>query len=328
MDTTLELPKSTKTRPSRDLTLANTVHRVALALCNGFELRPVTNIMEAFDAANAAIRDDRHDSISYDVCLLSAAGGRISSSSSMFVWTERMETYRYIDNIHTLFVVGGPGVSDALRDSRLIAWLRLAYPKSRHVIPLGEGETLLKAAGFGQATTAPDHRSPVNMDQALRNLAGAFSSLRTTPAIGPENRDEDAARQITSWMASNSSTGSGMIVHRSISDRVSEKIRKSARWIETNYHHPISMDDAAQTAAMSQRNLLRRFKMELGVTPSEYLLYVRLEMCRRLLIGTDLPIDKIARRSGFGSGGPLSKHFRRHFSVTPTQYRVQNASVF
>ena len=327
MDTTLEPPVSAKTRLSGDLALAYTIHRIALVLCNGFELRPVTNIMETFEAANEAIRDDRSDYISYDVRLLSTSGGRISSSSSMFVWTERMETYRHIDDIHTLFVVGGRGASDALRDSRLIAWLRLAYPKSRLVIPLGGGETLLKAAGFGQVIAAPDHRSAANMDHALRNLAGAFSSLRTTLAIGTENRGEDAARQITSWMDSNSSTCSGMIVHKRISDRVSEKISKSARWIETNYHHPISMDDAAQMAAMSQRNLLRRFKMELGVTPSEYLLYVRLEMCRRLLIDTDLPIDKIARRNGFGGGGQLTRHFRRHFSVTPTQYRAQNASV-
>jgi len=73
---------------------------------------------------------------------------------------------------------------------------------------------------------------------------------------------------------------------------------------------------------MSERNFLRRFKMEMGVTPSDYLLFVRLDMSCRLLGETNLPVDKIARRCGIGSGGRLSKLFRKHLGTTPTEYRA------
>lgn len=105
---------------------------------------------------------------------------------------------------------------------------------------------------------------------------------------------------------------------------VSERISEAARWIETHSAEPISIADAAHAVAMSERNFLRRFKSETGVAPSDYLLYVRLDACCRLLIDTDLPIDKIARRCGLGDGGRLSKLLRKQLATTPSEYRAQN----
>ncbi|WP_343048407.1 helix-turn-helix domain-containing protein [Paraburkholderia fynbosensis] len=73
----------------------------------------------------------------------------------------------------------------------------------------------------------------------------------------------------------------------------------------------ITIEEAAQFVAMSERNFLRRCKVKMGVTPSDYLLYVRIGKCCHLLSETGLPVDKIARRCGMSSGGQLSKNFRR-----------------
>jgi transcriptional regulator GlxA family with amidase domain len=51
-------------------------------------------------------------------------------------------------------------------------------------------------------------------------------------------------------------------------------------------------------------------------------LFVRLDMCCRLLAETNLPVDKVARRCGIGNGGRLSKIFRRYLGTTPTEYRA------
>jgi transcriptional regulator GlxA family with amidase domain len=47
-------------------------------------------------------------------------------------------------------------------------------------------------------------------------------------------------------------------------------------------------------------------------------------MVCRLLIETDLPVDKIARRIGMANGDRLAKIFRKRLSVSPTEYRLQN----
>jgi transcriptional regulator GlxA family with amidase domain len=42
---------------------------------------------------------------------------------------------------------------------------------------------------------------------------------------------------------------------------------------------------------------------------------------QRLLEETDLPIDMIAWRAGFGTAASLREHFRRVTATTPTAYR-------
>lgn len=73
---------------------------------------------------------------------------------------------------------------------------------------------------------------------------------------------------------------------------------------------------------MSERNFLRRFKKEIGVTPTEFVQHVRLERACHMLIHTTLPADKVARRTGFGSGERLAKLFRQRLLVSPTEYRI------
>ncbi|MEX3935324.1 helix-turn-helix domain-containing protein [Paraburkholderia phymatum] len=101
-----------------------------------------------------------------------------------------------------------------------------------------------------------------------------------------------------------------------------EKIRESARWIRENYSKPISVGLAAESAAMSKRNYQRRFKSEFGMTPLEYLLRTRFEVVCSMLIETDLPIDKIARRCGMGDGNRLGRIFKLRYGVSPTHFRA------
>jgi transcriptional regulator GlxA family with amidase domain len=103
-----------------------------------------------------------------------------------------------------------------------------------------------------------------------------------------------------------------------------DKIRTAARWLQDNCERPISVVDAAQVAAMSERNFLRRFKIEMGITPSDYLLQARLAVTCTLLTDSELPVDKIARRSGMGNGDRLAKIFRKRLLISPTEYRMQS----
>ena len=72
---------------------------------------------------------------------------------------------------------------------------------------------------------------------------------------------------------------------------------------------------------MSVRTFTRRFREETGTTPLQWLLSRRVLEARRLLEETDLPIDEIAWRSGFGTAASLREHFRRATSTSPSAYR-------
>ncbi|WP_431228186.1 helix-turn-helix domain-containing protein [Burkholderia contaminans] len=102
----------------------------------------------------------------------------------------------------------------------------------------------------------------------------------------------------------------------------SPSIRMSAQRLRAQSVNRISIANAAQAAAMSERNFLRRFKKEIGVTPTEFVQHVRLERACHMLVHTTLPADKVARRTGFGSGERLAKLFRQRMLMSPTEFRI------
>ena len=67
--------------------------------------------------------------------------------------------------------------------------------------------------------------------------------------------------------------------------------------------------------------ILANFVDETGTTPIQWVTDQRVLYARRLLEESDLDIDRIADRSGFGTATLLRHHFRRIIGVTPSGYR-------
>jgi AraC family transcriptional activator FtrA len=77
----------------------------------------------------------------------------------------------------------------------------------------------------------------------------------------------------------------------------------------------------AARAAMSERTFARRFAAETGTTPGKWLLAQRLHHARTLLESTDLAVETVATRAGFGSAALLRHHFGAAVGVAPAEYR-------
>jgi transcriptional regulator GlxA family with amidase domain len=100
-----------------------------------------------------------------------------------------------------------------------------------------------------------------------------------------------------------------------------QSLESTRGWALEHLHEPISLDDLARRAAVSVRTLVRHFRSETGTTPLQWLTEQRLLLARRLLEQTDLPVEVVARRSGFGSGQTLRLRFRQALGTTPRDYR-------
>ncbi|MFM0362157.1 GlxA family transcriptional regulator [Paraburkholderia sediminicola] len=315
------LPLST--RQSAMPTRSSAMTRVDIVLFNGFALPKVAALIEIFHKANVLIASQRSGRARYDVSLLSAAGGRIASSSSVSVWTESVDSHKGTNDAHLLLIAGGAGAQQACGDERLRIWLRHRHPFSEVVHPVAEGRLLLEAAGLSS-----HYGSLLHDGNAARDLQPARSDNRTPATVRTALRiiEKDLGAELASHVAESiapqQKTPFSASVARSVAPHVSEKIMTSARWLEENVSRSISVDDAARLAAMSERNFLRRFKNEIGLTPSDYLLRARLNMSCRMLVESRLPVDKIARHCGIGSGGQLAKLFRKYLATTPTDYRL------
>ncbi|RQS35520.1 helix-turn-helix domain-containing protein [Burkholderia sp. Bp8992] len=295
--------------------------RVDIALSNGFALHDVAAIIEIFHKASVLSASRPSGEVRYDVALVSAAGGRIATSSLVFVWTERIDSRRRVDGKHILFVAGGAVAHLASQDKRLIDWLRRKHSFCDGVYPISEGKDILDAAGLSSGFRAANESSDVC---AIGSPSDEHDAVRMALRIVEEDLGEDLAKHVSGSLTAPTPTPVGFPVAAHMAPRVSAQITASARWLEANVDRPVLIDDAAQVAAMSERNFLRRFKSEIGMTPSDYLVRARLNMSCKMLVESSLPVDKVARRCGINSGAQLARLFRKYLSTTPTEYRMRN----
>lgn len=92
-------------------------------------------------------------------------------------------------------------------------------------------------------------------------------------------------------------------------------------WLTENLGEPHTVADLAARVHMSTRTFARRFTDRTGVTPMRWITDQRVLLARHLLEETDLDVDAVAARSGFGTAILLRHHFRRAVGVAPTEYR-------
>ena len=85
---------------------------------------------------------------------------------------------------------------------------------------------------------------------------------------------------------------------------------------------PHTVDTMAELAHMAPRTFARKFRAETGVTPHDWITGQRMLLARRLLEESELGIDAIANRTGFGSAATLRHHFSHRLSTTPQAYRT------
>jgi transcriptional regulator GlxA family with amidase domain len=115
--------------------------------------------------------------------------------------------------------------------------------------------------------------------------------------------------------------GQRQYIDQPIPVRCSEGFAPHLDWIIVNLDKPHTVATLAKRASMSARTFARRFVDETGRTPMQWVTDQRVLYARRLLEETDLDIDRVADRSGFGTATLLRHHFRRVIGVTPSDYR-------
>lgn len=100
-----------------------------------------------------------------------------------------------------------------------------------------------------------------------------------------------------------------------------ELMRRALRYIDENLGRPISIDDVADALLISRRKLTAEFRKNLKRTVAGEIQRLRIERVKRELYGTELTVQEIARRSGFGSLRTLNEAFLRVVGCTPREYR-------
>lgn len=93
------------------------------------------------------------------------------------------------------------------------------------------------------------------------------------------------------------------------------------QYMQSHLSDPVNMDFLAHFTGISKYHLSREFKRLTGCAPIEYLIRLRTEKAKLLLVQTDYPLRIIAEQTGMGNEQYFSRVFHERTGMTPGQYR-------
>jgi len=228
------------------------------------------------------------------------------------------------------------------RDAALSAWLKKMAGQVRRLGAVCVGAFLLAEAGlldrrratthwrFGRemATRYPgvrvEHDPLWVKDGNIYTSAGISAGIDLALAWVEEDCGaglaHEAARELVLFLRR---PGGQPQVSVSLASQASEmtSIRELQIWIAEHLETRLSVEDLADRMAMSVRNFERVFTREVGTTPSQYVLQMRVEAARRLLERSDRSLKQVAAAAGFGNVDLMRRAFVRLLGITPRRYR-------
>ncbi|MNI19159.1 Iron(3+)-hydroxamate-binding protein YxeB precursor [compost metagenome] len=93
------------------------------------------------------------------------------------------------------------------------------------------------------------------------------------------------------------------------------------RYIEANYTEALTLLDLAELMGSSPRSLSRRFKQATGYSPIDYMLRLRMEKAKELLVSTDATLEEIALGIGYPDGYYFGRMFKKYTGMSPIRFK-------
>ena len=239
-------------------------------------------------------------------------------------------------------VIVPAGVRDPAPSEELLDGLRRAHARGARMLSVCTGAFTLAAAGLLDGRRATTHWAHAE------DLASRYPEVEVDPAV----LYVDDGDVITS---AGSAAGIDMCLHVVRLDHGAEVANALARrmvvpphrdggqaqfvdapfdptdagdllsdvmaWAVEHLDRELSVEELSHRAGMSVRHFARRFRAVTGTTPYSWLIGQRVALAQRLLETTDLPVEVVATRAGFGSPAALRVHFQRQVATSPQAYR-------
>lgn len=108
---------------------------------------------------------------------------------------------------------------------------------------------------------------------------------------------------------------------------ITNKINAAIVYLHNNLNQKTSLADIASYIFTSKYYFARMFKKQLGMSPYNYLLYLRINKAKEFLNTSELQLDEIAQQTGFCDAKNLIYNFKKATGITPIQYRKASINI-
>lgn len=224
----------------------------------------------------------------------------------------------------------------------LVSWLKARWDQGATIIGVGTGNCFLAEAGLldhRPATTHWHYAEQFKRNYPLVDLKAEYFITQSERIYCAASLNS-LADIIVHIIAVNYGREAAQHVERNFSHEIrkpyeeqrylegaadrhaDELIAQIQFWLKNNLSAESSLVEVATQFGLSQRSFTRRFKAATGMTAMQYWQQVRLEAAKDLLGASDLSLQEIAIAVGYLDQGHLTRLFKKHFSQTPSDYRL------
>jgi transcriptional regulator GlxA family with amidase domain len=309
------------------------------------QLLDVAGPVQTFASANEIANDGR--GAPYRVVVVSRRGGAVRTSSGLPLVTHAAADIAVKTRVDTLLIPGGLGVHQALKDSRLIAWVRRQASTAHRIASVCTGAFLLAQTGLLAGRRATTHwKSCGRLQQSHPEIevdpdriyirdghiwtsAGVTAGIDLSLALIEEDLGRKVAMQVARHLVvflkrpgGQSQFSAPLQAQAAASDgNAPNRFAPLHGWIAAHVAGDLRVERLAEAAGMSPRTFARVYSATMGTTPARMVEKIRVEAVRRALEETAMPIKQIASACGFHQEERLRRAFARQVGTTPAEYR-------
>ncbi|MFJ5264013.1 helix-turn-helix domain-containing protein [Streptomyces sp. NPDC088387] len=276
----------------------------------------------------------------YDFAVVSAEGPTLGTHVPGFT----VATPYGLDRLEEADLIAVPAGSDyTVREypQELLDALVRAVDRGARVLSVCSGVFVLGAAGLLDGRRCAVHwrqaeelghrypRAIIEPDVLYVDEGPVITSAGTAAGIdaclhivreeeGPRTANSIARRMV---VPPHRDGGQAQYIERPLPASSCDTVGEVLAWMEQHLAEDVTVEQLAARALMSPRTFARRFQQETGTTPYRWILRQRVLLAQRLLEATDVTVDAIASRAGFGSAAAMRHQFLRAVGTTPNAYR-------
>ena len=303
--------------------------RVGMIIPPGFQVMSFAPL-SVFEVANEAAGERF-----YEVQVLSVTGGTIPNSFGMDISTQKIGC----ESFDTILVGAAPDVTPS--SPELLSFLRESVTTTRRIASICIGAFTLADAGLLDGRRVTTHwayaselqqrfpKTRVEMDRIYVADGPIWTSAGMTAgidlALGLVERDagSEIAQAAARRLVVHHRRAGGQSQHSALLelDAKSDRVQDALAYARTNLREALSVEQLAEATRLSPRQFSRVFRTETGRSPAKAVQNLRLEAARLMLEQGRLPVEEIAKETGFGDRERMRRSFARAFGQTPQAIR-------
>ena len=111
------------------------------------------------------------------------------------------------------------------------------------------------------------------------------------------------------------------VVKKYVKEEIFKRLNIAKDYMISNFNQNFDLETVCKVAHFSKFHFLRLFKQIYGITPQNFIINIRLNYAKKLLMNSNHSLQDIAELIGYENHASLSRIFKKQLLISPSQYR-------